>query len=63
MINHYALRDENFLRNVKVPRNIQMWKFNKTEDEVLREFQVLNEELCEEEDTRIIEVLTEVEIY
>lgn len=60
VINHYALRDENFLRNVKVPRNIKMWKFNKTEEEALEEFQVLNQELSEEEDYRLIEIMNEI---
>jgi hypothetical protein len=62
VMNHYALRDENFLRNIKIPRNIKMWQFNKTEEEALREFQILNEELSEEEDFRIIEILNEIGI-
>lgn len=63
VVNHYALRDENFLRNIKIPRHIKMWKSNKTEEEVLREYQILNDELSEEENFRIIEILNELSIY
>lgn len=58
ILNHYALRDENFLRNVKIPRYIKMWNFEETEEEMLEKFHKLNEDYSVEENYRIIELLT-----
>lgn len=56
-INHYFMRDENFLRNVKIPRLKKMWGLKETEEELLQNYQLLNEKFCEEEDFRILELL------
>lgn len=54
-LNHYMLRDENFLNNVKIPRYAQMWGLTKQEAEyVLRS---VNDSFMVEEDSRMLQLL------
>lgn len=57
VLNHYMYRDENFLRNVKIPRYIKMWGLKESEEQVLERFQEDNRNYSVKTNYRVIELL------